>query len=66
MIGMRPSPVTLHLLTLASVLTHSDNSGHTVLAVALTQMLGYASHFVCTQPFYVDQKQLNLFILVLA
>lgn len=28
----------------------SYNSGHTVRAYALTQMLGYASHFVCPQP----------------
>jgi len=27
----------------------ADNSGHTVQAYALTQMLGFASHFVCPQ-----------------
>ena len=40
---------TLRSLTLVSVLTHSDNSGHTA-ALCSTQMLGFASHFVCPRP----------------
>jgi len=35
---------------LASPSARSYNSGHTVRAYALTQMLGYASHFACPQP----------------
>jgi len=30
----------------------SPNSGHMVRAYALTQMLGFASHFVCPRPLY--------------
>lgn len=32
-----------------SPLMGSPNSGHMVSAYALTQMLGFASHFVCPQ-----------------
>jgi len=41
---------------LASPLARSYNSGHTVRAYALTQMLGFASHFVCPRPLYEMTK----------
>jgi len=34
-----------------SVLTHSDNSGHTA-TLRSAQMLGFASHFICPQTLY--------------